>query len=68
MFDKGEFKIFCIRMCLGTVSNALLMSMAIRKERWEGVWFSPFVMCWEMLVRAVEVERDFLKPCWCCNV
>ena len=62
------FRIFCIRRCLGTVSKALLMSIAVRKERWEGVWFRPFIMCCEMLVSAVEVEWSFLNPCWCGEV
>ena len=30
------FMIFCMRMCLGTVSNALFMSIAVRMVLWVG--------------------------------
>jgi len=52
-----------MRLCLGTVSNALLMSMAMSMVLWDGFLFRPFIMFWDIVVRAVVVEWDFLNPC-----
>ena len=59
-----EFKIFCIKLCLGTVSNALLMSMARSSVLWLGCSFKPFIIGCIILVRAVVVEWFCLYPCW----
>ena len=59
------FSIFCWRMCFGTVSKALFMSIVTRIVRDGGVfWLNPSSMCWERLVSRVVVECCFLKPCW----
>lgn len=63
LFSMCVFSIFCMRRYVGTVSNALFMSIAISMDRFEGFVFSPFIMGCEMLSRAVVVECCFLKPC-----
>ena len=63
LFSMCVFSIFCMRRYVGTVSNALFMSIAISMERLEGLVFSPFIIRYVMLSRAVVVECCFLKPC-----
>ncbi len=54
-----------MRRCLGTVSNALLMSMVARVVRLGGVLLKPSATYWVSLVRYVEVLCEERKPCWC---
>ena len=50
-------KIFCVRGVSGTVSKALLMSMAARRVRWAGLGaFRPSSMDWVRVVSRVVVE------------
>ena len=52
-------------MCLGTVSKALLMSMATSNVRSAGLeWLRPSSVVCVRLVRSVEVECCGRKPCW----
>lgn len=50
-------------MCLGMVSKALLMSIAISIVFLCGFEFKPFIIGWRMLVSAVVVEWLGLYPC-----
>ena len=55
---------FCFSVCMCMVSNALLMSSAVRSVLCGGfLLLKPCVMCCVMLVNAVTVEWCFLKPC-----
>ena len=49
---------------MGTVSNALSMSIAVSIDLWEGDWLKPLMMCCVREVRAVVVEWLLLNPCW----
>ena len=54
-----------MRRCLGTVSKALLMSMAASSVLCAGFdWLRPSRTVCVMFVRSVEVECWGLKPCW----
>ena len=51
--------------CRGTVSKALLMSIAVSSVRWAGLgWLRPSSMVWVRLDSRVDVECCGLKPCW----
>lgn len=57
--------IFCMSVCLGTVSKALLMSMAAITVREGGrAWLKPSNMCCVNMVCSVVVECLGRKPCW----
>lgn len=57
--------IFCMSVCRGTVSKALLMSMAAITVREGGRdWLKPSNMCCVNMVCSVVVECLGLKPCW----
>ena len=49
---------------MGTVSNALFMSIAVSIDLWEGDWLKPLMMCCVREVRAVVVEWLLLNPYW----
>ena len=49
---------------MGTVSKALLMSMAVSMDLCDGDWLKPLIMCCVREVRAVVVEWFPLNPCW----
>ena len=54
----------CVRVCMLTVSNALLISSATVIVRSGGLfWLNPVVMVLFMLCSAVLVEWLLLKPC-----
>ena len=54
----------CVRVCMLTVSNALLMSSATVIVRSGGLfWLKPVAMVLFMLCIAVPVEWLLLKPC-----
>ena len=54
----------CVRVCMLTVSNALLMSSATVSVRSGGLfWLKPVAMVLFMLCSAVTVEWFPLKPC-----
>ena len=62
---------FFVRVCMFTVSNALLMSSATAMVRAGGIlWLKPDAIVLLMLWRAVVVECLALKPCcvWCCGM
>ena len=63
LFSKCVLRLFCMRRYVGTVSNALFMSIAISMDRCEVFVFSPFIMGCVMLSKAEVVECCFLKPC-----
>ena len=57
--------ILFVRMCRGTVSKALLMSMAASSVRCAGLdWLRPASVVCVMFVRSDVVECWGLKPCW----
>ena len=54
-----------MRMCRGTVSKALLMSMAASNVLCAGLdWLRPSSVVCVMFVRSEVVECWGLKPCW----
>ena len=56
--------IFCMISVLGTVSEALLMSIVARSVRCAGFGaFRPLCMCCASVVRSVVVECFSLKTC-----
>lgn len=61
---RGVFNILLIRIWRGTVSKALLMSMAARMVRVGGsFWLKPVKIRCVRSVRSVVVECCCLKPC-----
>lgn len=64
LFWMCVLSILFMRMCLGTVSNALLMSMAAMSVLCAGFCvFSPSSVVCVRVVRSVVVEWCGLKPC-----
>ena len=63
LFSMCVLRIFCMRRYVGTVSNALFMSIAMSMDRCGCFVFSPFIIGCVMLSKAVVVECCFLKPC-----
>ena len=66
---KGELLIFCIRMCLGTVSNALFMSIAIRIVLngfflFKSVYRFLSYVCKEGVCGVIGFEAVLLCGCW----
>ena len=60
----GMFVSLSIRVCMFTVSNALLMSNATAMVRVGGmVWLKPVATVLSMLCSAVFVECLVLNPC-----
>ena len=54
----------CISLYMFTVSNALVMSKATATVRCENLGLlKPFVIWWQILCKAVCVERLCLNPC-----
>ena len=61
---KSVERILSMRLCLGTVSKALLMSMVARTERSGGSsLLNPSRIYWVRVVRWVVVEWEARKPC-----
>ena len=55
-----------IKVYLGIASNALLMSMVVRRVRCGFLELIPSEICCVRLVSSVLVECSGLKPCWDC--
>ena len=59
------FGVVYVRVCMLTVSNALLLSSATVIVRSGGLfWWKPVTMVLFMLCSAVLVDWLLLKPCW----
>ena len=53
-----------MRVWQGTVSKALLMSIATMTVRRSGDWLKPSMIFWVRFLSRIVVEWFPLKPCW----
>ncbi len=73
-WGRSRDRIFCVRICLGTVSNALLISMVASVVHFGGSSLKPSAISCVSLVKYVCVLRLGRNPCWwfawgvCCEI